>query len=111
LVNADAQAADVTFPADPLTIDDVSELPTAPAPDPAKVLVKGANFSSGLTFAWLDGEGKPLMDSNGQPLTGSTGNAEYLTETTINVTRPSIVIRGFSLELTSQLHLKARKKI
>jgi hypothetical protein len=51
------------------------------------------------------------MDSNGQPLTGSTGNAEYLTETTINVTRPSIVIRGFSLELTSQLHLKARKKI
>jgi hypothetical protein len=94
-----------------LAIDDVSGLPTALASDPAKVLVKGANFSSGLTFAWLDGEGKPLMDANGQPLTGSTGNAEYCTETTINVTRPSIVIRGFILELTSQLHLKARKKI
>ena len=111
LVNTDAQAADVTFPANPLTIDDVSGLPTAPGLDPAKVLVKGANFSSGLTFAWLDGEGKPLMDANGQPLTDSTGNAEYLTETTINVTRPGIVIRGFVLELTSQLHLKARKKI
>jgi len=105
LVNADAQAADVIFPADPLTIDDVPNLPTAPGIDPAKVLVKGANFSSGCTFTWLDAEGKPLRDAS------ATGDAEYITDTTMNVSRPSSVTRGFILELMSQTHLKARKKV
>jgi hypothetical protein len=67
--------------------------------------VKGANFSSGCTFTWLDAEGKSLQDAS------ATGEAEYITDTTMKVSRPSSVIRGFILELMSKAHLKARKKL
>jgi len=64
IVNSDAQAADVLFPVDGMTI--VSVLPDTSANPPTNATVTGTNFTQKPTAEWKDDKGNtlPVVDAN-----------------------------------------------
>jgi len=64
IVNNDAQAADVLFPVDSMTI--LSVVPDTTANPPTNVLVTGTNFTQGITARWQNDSGTivPVPDAN-----------------------------------------------
>jgi hypothetical protein len=99
LVNTDGQAADATFPTDPMSIDTVAPLPAAPAPDPAAVAVTGKNFVANTTAQWQPpGVGAAPVDA--APVT-------YTNATQLTISRPQNVVAGYTLILTSPVGLRA----
>lgn len=103
VVNGDAQAADVGFPIDPMSIEKVQVPATAPAAN--DVVVTGKNFVA-ATFEWKDADGKGMTDS------GWKGNAVVTSPTTLTVSRAGEVKPGFTLTLiSSPVGLRASAKI
>jgi hypothetical protein len=112
VVNLDAQAADVLFPIDPMTIVNVD------LPDPAKggqdVTVTGTNFALGdkTTAEWQDESGNPipLKDAAGKTIT-PTVTVQSTTQLILD--RPPSVTRSSKskLILTTPIGLKASKTL
>jgi hypothetical protein len=97
-VNSDDQAADATFPTDPMSIDTVPALPAAPAADPAKVAVTGKNFVINTTAQWQPpGAGAVPVNAN---VTFTSANQ-------LTIERPQNVVAGYKLILTSPVGLRA----
>jgi hypothetical protein len=110
LVNSDAQAADATFPINPMVIDSVA-VPSTPPPaaGPPDVVVTGKNFVAGTNFQWQDPTGMTL-----NPVTA--GFNPVLTVQSITqliVTRPAMVMpgSGYKLVLISPVLLRASKVV
>ena len=97
-VNSDGQAADATFPTDPISIDSVPALPAAPAPDPANVAVTGKNFVINTTAQWQPpGAGAVPVNAN---VTFTSANQ-------LIIGRPQNVVAGYKLILISPVGLRA----
>jgi hypothetical protein len=112
VVNADAQAADVVFPIDPMTI--VSVNITAANPTGQDVAVAGTKFAVGsnTTAEWQDDNGIAIVWQDGN------GNAKVATvtvqsDTQLKLDRPPAVTSTShsKLILISPLGLKASKKL
>lgn len=105
LVNPDAQAADVLFPIDPMTIVSVT-IPDA-APNGQDVTVTGTNFAPGsnTTAEW--------QDDNGKAIPGVVPSVTVESTTQLKLDRPAAVTptSHSRLILTSPLGLKASKKL
>lgn len=110
IVNSDAQAADVSFPIDPMSIDSVSVPSGAPVPN--DVTITGKNFAKDTEFEWRDANGGmvPLIkkDDKGQDV--EDRKADVKSETELRVSRPPGVTTGFTLTLISPVKLRASKK-
>jgi len=105
-VNPDAQAADAVFPIDAMTIKGfVSPLPADAGPDPSTITVQGENFGPKTTYEWKDASGKSLVDAAGNPV--QKADAVAITDTALTVNRPSNVIAGYKLTLSSAIGLQA----
>ena len=103
VVNNDAQAADVIFPIDAMTIDSVQVPAGAPAPQP-DVVVIGKNFVTGTTAEWRDDTGGVVPNFNA---------VSFQSATSLAVDRPPGAQPGssFTITLISPVQLKASKKL
>ncbi len=101
LVNSDAQAADVRFPVDPITIEEIVGLPTAVGPAPPAITVKGKNFRPPTRYQWFDSSGASIANETNVP----TAN---IADTEIKVPRSEKVIAGCTLVLISGIGLKTK---
>jgi len=102
LVNSDGQAADASFPTDPMSIDTVAGVPAGPGPvpNPPTVAVTGNNFVAKTTAQWLS-------PAAGAPPVNADVNFTNPTQLTVN--RPADVVTGYKLILTSPVGLRASK--
>jgi hypothetical protein len=105
MVNGDAQAADVTFPIDHMSITSV-DVPAGPNPvtAPANASIKGRNFVSPTQYRWYDQAGTPVAD---------LANATLVSDTELTVTRPNNAVAGskYQLTLVSSKGLRASKEV
>ncbi len=102
LVNSDGQAADATFPTDPMSIDTMAALPAAPAPDPANVVVAGKNFVVNTTAQWQPpGAGAVPVNAT----------VTFTSATQLTIERPQNVVAGYKLILISPVGLRASLEI
>jgi hypothetical protein len=97
-VNTDEQAADATFPTDPMSIDSVPALPAGPAPDPANVAVTGKNFVINTTAQWQP------PDAGAVPV---NANVTFTSANQLIIGRPQNVVAGYKLILISPVGLRA----
>lgn len=100
-VNPDAQAADATFPIDPMTIDSLDPLPPAPAADPPKISVKGKNLRPGTKYKYR------WTTADGSPVTAGDVAKDDISDGEMKVPRSEAVIAGCRLTLTSEVGLQA----
>jgi hypothetical protein len=102
LVNGDAQAADVVFPVEPMTIVDV-QVPNDPPATAPNVTVTGTNFVDPTTAEW--------HDATGTAITG-TPTVHVDSATQLSVSRPDTALPGskFKLTLISQIGLRVTSK-
>lgn len=100
LVNSDGQAADATFPTDPMSIDTVAALPSAPGPNPATVAVAGKNFVANTTAQWQPPK------AGAAPV---SAHVTFTSATQLTIERPEKVVAGYKLILTSPVGLRASK--
>lgn len=117
IMNSDAQAADATFPIDPMVIDSATVPNGPPAPPPAApagaarppdVVVTGKNFAAGTTFEWQDPTGARVDPA----AAGFTPVLTVQSTTQLSVTRPVVVTVGsrYKLVLISPVLLRVTSK-
>jgi hypothetical protein len=100
LVNGDGQAASVSFPVDPLSIDSVPDLSTGTAP--ADVVVMGKNFADGMTASWTDAARAESA--------AAISKRQGTTQLTVRLT-PGAQSGTGKLTITSAIGLKASKEV
>jgi hypothetical protein len=98
IVNNDAQAADVLFPVDGMTI--VSVLPDTSANPPTNANVTGTNFTQKPTAAWKDDKGNTL------PVLDADVTLKSATEVTVKLGTNVTPKSNWKLVLTSPVGLR-----
>ncbi len=100
LINADAQAASASFPADPLTIDSVPD--QVPGNIAVDIVAKGKNFADGMTATWTNAAGVMGV--------AEIRSRKDTSELTVRFT-PGLQAGTGKLTLTSAIGLKASKDV
>jgi hypothetical protein len=104
LTNGDGQAAEMSFPMDPLSIASIPDVPHAAAPATTTVVtVNGKNFGDHTTAVWTVAGGMPISIPEAQV----TRKSEAQLTVSLPVTTP---VKG-KLTLVSQIGLRASKDV
>jgi len=103
LTNGDGQAAQMSFPMDPLSIDSIPDATHSAAPAPTVVTVNGKNFCEHTSAEWTVAGGAPVPIPEAQVTRKS--------EVQLTVSLPVATAAKGKLTLVSQIGLRASKDV